>query len=104
MVGILRSRDSLGKALAQLQELAFAVTRIRIENIRDLRRAEELKHMLLVSEIVCRAALMRTESRGAHYREDYPEEDNGSWLKNIIVRRQGEGIALEARAVSRIQV
>lgn len=104
MVGILRSRDSLGKALAQLQELASAVTRIRIENIRDLRRAEELKHMLLVSEIVCRTALMRTESRGAHYREDYPEEDNGSWLKNIIVRRQGEGIALEARAVSRIQV
>ena len=99
LVGILRSRDTLGKALSQLQELASTVTGIRIDNIRDLKRAEELKHMLLVSEIVCRAALKRTESRGAHYREDCPEEDNNNWLKNIIVRRHGEGITLEARSV-----
>jgi succinate dehydrogenase/fumarate reductase flavoprotein subunit len=97
MVGILRSRDSLDKALLLLKELGSAATRIRIESIRDLMRAEELKHMLLVSEMVCRAALLRTESRGAHYREDCSEEDNRNWLKNIIVRRQDEGIALEAR-------
>jgi len=99
MVGILRSKDSLEKALSQLKELASTLPRNRIDNIRDLGRAEELKHMLLVSEMVCRAALKREESRGAHYREDCPEEDNESWLKNIIVRRQGEGIALQAKTV-----
>ena len=72
---------------------------LRVESSRDLIRAEELRHMLLVSEMVCRSALMRTESRGAHFREDYPEEDNTHWHKSIVIRRRGDGMDLKARAV-----
>jgi L-aspartate oxidase len=31
---------------------------------------------------------MRTESRGAHYRSDYPEEDNTNWLKKLVIRKE----------------
>ena len=40
--------------------------------------------MLEVAQVLTCASLLRTESRGAHYREDYPEKDDENWLKNII--------------------
>jgi len=45
----------------------------------------ELRNMLLVGQLICEAALMRTESRGAHYREDYPAASE-RWVKHIILR------------------
>ena len=59
--------------------------------------ALENESMVLVLELIARASLMREESRGAMYRRDYPETDNGEWLKNIIVN-QADG-----RAVLRTQ-
>jgi succinate dehydrogenase / fumarate reductase flavoprotein subunit len=56
--------------------------------------------MLFSAEMVCRAALQRTESRGAHYRSDYPAENDKDWLKNIVIRRQETGISLQAVPVS----
>ena len=50
--------------------------------------------MLTVSEMVCRAALKRTESRGAHYRTDYPKENNEQWLKNIEISDKGGHMTL----------
>jgi succinate dehydrogenase/fumarate reductase flavoprotein subunit len=66
----------------------------------QLIRYLELQNMLLVSEMVCRAALLRTESRGSHYRSDYPEEDNNDWLKNIVLHKGESGMRLEAVPVS----
>ena len=43
---------------------------------------------------------MRKESRGAHYRTDYPEEDNVNWLKNIVVQKRDEKMVLETIPVS----
>ena len=40
--------------------------------------------------LVANAALQREESRGAHYREDFPELDNKGWLVNIYLSRKGE--------------
>jgi succinate dehydrogenase/fumarate reductase flavoprotein subunit len=49
--------------------------------------AIQVKNMTLMLEIINRAALMRTESRGAHYRRDFPNTDNVNWLKNIIIKQ-----------------
>jgi succinate dehydrogenase/fumarate reductase flavoprotein subunit len=56
--------------------------------------------MLLMSEIICRGALLRTESRGSHYRSDFPEEDNVNWLKNIVVSQDSGQMILKSIPVS----
>jgi fumarate reductase (CoM/CoB) subunit A len=48
----------------------------------------ELDNMLEQARIYTEAALLRTETRGAHYRSDYPETDNERWLKNIVARKE----------------
>jgi succinate dehydrogenase/fumarate reductase flavoprotein subunit len=65
--------------------------------------AIEVENSLLTAELMARAALMRRESRGSHYREDYPDQDDEQWRKNIVFRREaGElrqtTITLEAGA------
>ncbi|MBI5078965.1 succinate dehydrogenase/fumarate reductase flavoprotein subunit, partial [Candidatus Saganbacteria bacterium] len=47
----------------------------------------ELKNMLLAARLIARAALERTESRGAHYRTDYPAPDDLNWKKHLIYNK-----------------
>ena len=54
-----------------------------------LARTIETELIVQLGEIVVNSCLMRTESRGAHYRTDFPETDP-KWLKNVIVRTKGE--------------
>lgn len=57
----------------------------------ELRDALEMSFRLAVEEMATRAALMRTESRGCHYREDFPRRNDLEWLKNIgFVKHNGE--------------
>jgi fumarate reductase (CoM/CoB) subunit A len=51
--------------------------------------ALETENLLLVAEAMVRAALLRRESRGSHFREDYPERDDGHWLVNILWTLEG---------------
>jgi succinate dehydrogenase/fumarate reductase flavoprotein subunit len=55
--------------------------------------------MLLLSEMVCRSALLRTETRGSHCRSDYQQEDNANWLKNIILRKENNEIMVDMHPV-----
>lgn len=58
----------------------------------ELTKKEEFEfaNMLTSSMLVTRAALERTESRGAHYREDYPQRDDAVWRKHLLQRREDE--------------
>ncbi len=79
--GSIRSRESLEEALNKLakveNQLAFAPA-----SAGEL----ELKNMLLVAKLITRAALDRTESRGAHYRTDYPQKDDANWRKHLTYK------------------
>jgi fumarate reductase (CoM/CoB) subunit A len=59
---------------------------ISVEGKKELVEALELQSLLLYGEMLGKAALMRTESRGGHYREDYPQRDDAHWLKSIVVK------------------
>ena len=95
--GIIRSAASLNAALTRIEEVETLSKTCRAESPVQLMRRLDLKSMLQVSKMVCRAALRRTESRGAHYRTDHPQEKNPEWLKNILIRNaDGENMTLEA--------
>ena len=98
--GIIREKSGLKEAVRRIEELNADLPRVQIRDGRGLIKYLELCNMLLISEMVCRAALVRTESRGAHYRSDYPEEDNSRWLKNLIIQKQDSTMNLKAVRVS----
>ncbi|WP_437656381.1 FAD-binding protein [Sorangium sp. So ce1182] len=74
--------------------------RIRIIEPMDRVTALEHRNLLDVAEAIIRAASMRTESRGSHYRSDYPERDDAAWLTNIFVTRKNGQLSLEKKWVN----
>ncbi|MGB9613376.1 MAG: L-aspartate oxidase, partial [Candidatus Margulisiibacteriota bacterium] len=80
-VGIIRSEDGLQKALSIFQELGKKL------DFRPTTKEEiELKNLLLVAQLIARAAKDRKESRGAHFRLDYPQRDDLHWKKHLVYR------------------
>ncbi|WP_069815770.1 fumarate reductase/succinate dehydrogenase flavoprotein subunit [Streptomyces sp. TP-A0874] len=101
LVGIIRRAGEMERALDQLAVLRTRARRAGVEGHRQYNPgwhlALDLRNMLLVSECVARAALMRTESRGGHTREDHPEMDRAWRNRNLLCAlaapRDGSGAA-----------
>jgi len=86
-VGIVRNRSSLEEALGLIEEQYGLMEEIKARIPIKITEALELFNMLTVGKLMALTALTRTESRGAHYRSDYPTRDDKNWLKNIMVYR-----------------
>ncbi|HEY0451323.1 FAD-binding protein, partial [Actinophytocola sp.] len=88
LVGIIRREGEVQQALDKLEELKSRVRNVAVEGRREFNPgwhlALDLRNMLLVSECVARAALIRTESRGGHTREDFPGMDP-KWRNKLLV-------------------
>ena len=104
-VGTLRSKETLGRALKQIDELTVELGEHPPgpASAFDLRQLDwfDLRNMLLVARTVTQAALARTESRGAHQREDYPEMDP-AWTTNQVARLRDGGVQLNAAPATRL--
>ena len=86
-----RNATGLAEVLGEIERIkAESLPRLAVENAADLTKAIELENLLLVGEMVGKAALQRTESRGGHYREDFPDRDDANWSR-VIRFRQGNG-------------
>ncbi len=96
-VGIIREKSELEEAYRLIQGPWPAAA---VADCADLIKLLEFNNMRLVAEMVCTAALERTESRGSHFRADYPGEDNERWLKNIVLRKGDTGMRVETVPVS----
>ena len=84
---VVRSEEKLLACLRELGEIRSAwETDLQVGDAREMWRALEVENMLEVGEIMARSALLRTESRGSHYREDCPKRDDAHWEKSIITR------------------
>ena len=92
--GALRDETSLKEALAEIASLKERYHQVSVSSYRELIGVLELRSMLVTAEMVARAALLRTESRGAHFRSDYPDENNREWLKNILISQKNGEMAL----------
>jgi len=88
-VGLERSERGLKKAIKRLEELKRRVEERGVDDGPGLRLALETVNMIEVGLAVARSALFRRESRGAHYRTDYPERDDENWLKHTVYRPDG---------------
>jgi succinate dehydrogenase / fumarate reductase, flavoprotein subunit len=104
MVGIVRTENEMQQALETIAQLHTRADRVGIAGNREYNNgwhtAMDLENLLLVSEAVTRAALLRKESRGAQFREDFPGKD-AEWGKyNIVVKRGADGeMQVEKRAL-----
>ncbi len=77
-VGIVRSGDSLTQAVTELERLSE-----KLDFEPENKDEAELINMALVGRLIAKAAFDRTESRGAHYRTDFPKKDDLKWQKHL---------------------
>jgi fumarate reductase flavoprotein subunit len=88
-VGIFRTGEALQAAVATLQDLYGRAQQVRLRSSGlgpnpELLAALRLPGMLRLALCISFGALQRTESRGSHYREDYPHRDDDNWLKRTL--------------------
>jgi succinate dehydrogenase/fumarate reductase flavoprotein subunit len=82
-VTVITSGDRLKKALAEIETIRDEeIPLLYATDAHYLRLANEVRSMILVSEMFLKCRLIREESRSSHLREDYPSTDNVNWLKN----------------------
>jgi succinate dehydrogenase / fumarate reductase, flavoprotein subunit len=94
-----RSKDRLMEALSKVEEVKGHLSGLFAKDLHYLSKCHEVKSMTLCAELTFKAALLRTESRGFHFREDYPERDDKNWLKWIIIKPEGNKMTLSTQAV-----
>ncbi len=99
--GIVRSEELLKKGLAELEKIGAEQMKVHGTKRYNLEWSDyiEVQNMLLVSKAVIRSALLRKESRGAHYRSDYPARDDETGLINITVALRGDSMEMDSSPV-----
>jgi fumarate reductase (CoM/CoB) subunit A len=101
-VGVIRSEDGLRKATQLLDKMEKTkIGNLCLGGERSLKLLApvgEVENLLLVGRLITLAAMLRTETRGAHNREDYPEFDE-SWSKNIVLALENEQTSVKMKAV-----
>ena len=100
LVGIVRNKDEMRRALDTIENLKTRAAKVAVTGNREYNpgwhTALDLKNLLTVSEAITRAALERKESRGAQFREDYPDKDGALGKVNTIMRKE-DGGSMEVR-------
>jgi succinate dehydrogenase/fumarate reductase flavoprotein subunit len=89
-VGIIRDADKLSAAQKEIKKLQAEAQFLVAGDKSQVQACLEIQDMLKTAEVIILAALERKESRGAHYRSDYPQRDP-SWEKNIRIHKDKEG-------------
>ncbi len=95
LVGIVRNEGEMAQAVDKVAELARRAAVVGVSGNREYNpgwhTAIDLRNLLTVSEAVARSALLRKESRGGHFREDYPDKDKRFGTVNHAIRKGADG-------------
>jgi len=90
--GIVKNKKSLEEAMEELIQVEKMVPELISKNIEELIEIHKVKNMLITAKLIITASLNRTESRGAHYRDDFPLREDENWLKSIILKKSDREI------------
>src|SRR4029077_15110260 len=95
LVGIVRTEAEMQEALVKIRALKERGARIGVEGHREYHSgwhtAIDVRNRLDVSESITRSAIDRKESRGGHFREDYPDKDPKFATFNVVTKRGADG-------------
>ena len=96
-VGLVRDRQGMEEALVALDGFAERHQRAPVPPIREFNLTWQewlnVRSILTVARLTCLSALARPESRGSHYRSDYPEANDEEWTRNILLQADSSGNA-----------
>jgi succinate dehydrogenase / fumarate reductase flavoprotein subunit len=109
LVGIVRREKEMQEALGKVRALRTRAANVAVEGNREYNpgwhTALDLDNLLTVSEAIALAAIERKESRGGHFRDDYPDKDAESAKFNIVVKKGADGaMQLERRPLTPLPV
>jgi succinate dehydrogenase flavoprotein subunit len=95
LVGIVRTQQEMERALNNVRALERRAAKVGVKGNREYNpgwhTALDLKNLLTVSEAITRSALERKESRGGHFRDDYPSKDPAYGSFNLVIRKGSDG-------------
>jgi succinate dehydrogenase / fumarate reductase flavoprotein subunit len=102
---VFRNHNDLKQALTEIRQLQKRCANLAVAKKAgrfnyELEEALELENMLKTAEAIVFSALQRKESRGAHYRNDFPERNDEEWLKHTLVYATPEGLKLRYKPVT----
>jgi len=95
--GLEKARDKVHELQQRLMDCGLSV-RERSYNM-ELMEALECGHLLNLAAVTIESALFRRESRGAHYREDYPQRDDNNFLCHTLAFEAAQGMRIETKPV-----
>ena len=103
--GIFRTKEKIKKALDKILELKDRLNRVAVKDRGDAFNSDilnliELGWMCDVSESIVRGAFLREESRGSHFRTDFPQRNDKDWLKHTLAFKEGGELKIRYRDVT----
>ncbi len=104
LCSVFRDKKGLEQALERIRELQGRMANLELmykgkHFNYELEEALELEVMLKLAEAIVYSALQREESRGAHYRKDFPERNDEAWLKHTLIFRRPSGFEVQYKPV-----
>jgi succinate dehydrogenase / fumarate reductase flavoprotein subunit len=94
-----RSKSRLEEALSRVARVKEKLSELQAKDFHYLSKCHEVMSMTECAEMTFTAALVRSESRGFHFREDYPDRDDKNWLKWIILKRDDAKMAVSTEPI-----
>ncbi len=98
--GVFRTAQTMARGLEEIRQLQRQYSQIYLDDRSqtwntELIEALELRNLMVVGELILASALQRQESRGAHYREDFPARNDDRFLKHTLAYYHSDGVDID---------